>query len=95
MHGHSYKVRVTVKGATDPDTSFVVDYADISAAVTPLIAEFDHKNLNDVLAGFGPTSAENLCKYIYIRLKAKLGLLYAIEVFETPTTCARWCPGTW
>lgn len=93
LHGHSYKVRVTCKGMINPDTAFVIDYAEISEQVKPLIDRLDHKNLNEVIGPMvGASSAENLCLWFVAHLKGKLPLLHCVDVFETPTSCARYCP---
>jgi len=84
LHGHSYKVRVHCKGKLDQNRDWVVDYADIAYAVRPLIEELDHSFLNHIIDG--ETTAENLAFWIAIKLHIKLRSLYAVEVFETPTT---------
>ena len=37
LHGHSFRVSVCVRGPVDPDTGWFMDYADIAAAVKPLL----------------------------------------------------------
>ncbi len=62
-HGHNYTLEVTVEGAVEPRTGFVVNLADIKAIVEREIVDVvDHKNLNlDVpfMSGTIP-STENL-----------------------------------
>jgi 6-pyruvoyltetrahydropterin/6-carboxytetrahydropterin synthase len=84
LHGHSYKVRVYCQGKLNPDRDWVVDYAEISAAVRPLVQRLDHSFLNDQFDF--ETTAENLAWWIAQELKPKLPWLYAVELFETPTT---------
>jgi len=84
LHGHSYKVRVHCKGKLREDRDWVVDYAEISAVVKPIIDELDHKFINHIIEG--ETTAENLAYWIALKLHTKLRSMYAIEVFETPTT---------
>ena len=81
-HGHSYRVRIEVDGELD-ERGFVIDYAEISEAVKPIIARLDHNDLNEIL----PThpTAENLAKWIYDQLPIRAN---RVSVFETPTTCA-------
>jgi len=45
LHGHSWVLHVFVEGRVDPETGFVMDYADISAVVKPIIDEIDHHHL--------------------------------------------------
>jgi 6-pyruvoyltetrahydropterin/6-carboxytetrahydropterin synthase len=61
MHGHSYKVAVTVTGEVRPD-GMVLDYHDINDVVRPLISKLDHRTLNDIIDN--PT-CENICMFIW------------------------------
>lgn len=49
LHGHSWVLHVFVNGKVNKETGFVMDYADISAAVKPLIENLDHKHLGQWL----------------------------------------------
>jgi len=84
LHGHSYKLRVHCEGALDPARDWVVDYADIAAAVRPLINQLDHSFLNHHFEF--ETTAENLCYWCANTLKESLPQIVAVELFETPTT---------
>jgi 6-pyruvoyltetrahydropterin/6-carboxytetrahydropterin synthase len=84
MHGHSYKVRIHCEGRIDREKDWVVDYADIAAAVRPVIERLDHQNLNEILGC--ETTAENLAWWICETVDPLLPELSAVEVFETPTT---------
>jgi 6-pyruvoyltetrahydropterin/6-carboxytetrahydropterin synthase len=84
MHGHSYKVRVHCKGVLDPAKDWVVDYADIAKACRPIVDSLDHTILNDHMDM--ETTAENLAWWFAVKMKPLLSPLYAVEVFETPTT---------
>lgn len=54
-HGHNYELFITVKGAIDPDTGYVMDLKTLKAIVhTHIINKLDHRNLNldvDFMAG--------------------------------------------
>lgn len=89
MHGHSYKCVIHCSGDLIPDRHWVVDYADISAAVEPIIRELDHKNLNDVM--MIPTTAENIAFWIYRRLFKALPVS-RVDVYETHSTCCSYVP---
>jgi len=82
LHGHSYEVIVGVSG--ELVDHWVQDYADVSAAVMPLIKVLDHQNLNDILSCV--TTAENLAAWFWRKLEVKLPLISRIEVRETPTS---------
>jgi 6-pyruvoyltetrahydropterin/6-carboxytetrahydropterin synthase len=45
LHGHNYRVAVTVDGAADPATGFVVDFALLKRIVRELIEPMDHRVL--------------------------------------------------
>ena len=85
VHGHSYRVEVSIAGNVNADAGWLQDFADITAVVEPLLkAELDHRTLNDVPGLENPT-AELLCVWLWGRLKPQLPLLSAITVHETCT----------
>lgn len=46
LHGHSWVLRVAVKGPVDPETGFVLDYAELKKLVNEHIVErLDHQHL--------------------------------------------------
>lgn len=45
LHGHNYRVGVTVEGGVDDETRFVVDFSVLKKAVRKLVDEIDHKVL--------------------------------------------------
>lgn len=51
LHGHSWVLHVFVEGPVDPETGFVMDYADISEAVKPVIDYIDHTHLGQIIEG--------------------------------------------
>lgn len=89
LHGHSYRIEVFCSGALDA-RGFVVDYAEISAAVAPLIERVDHTFLNDVLPFH--TTAENIGKWFYEELKVALPTLCRVDVHETRKTVCTYVP---
>lgn len=49
MHGHRYKIEVTMKGLVDRSTKMVIDFSEMKSIMEKLIINrFDHKCLNDV-----------------------------------------------
>ncbi len=69
LHGHSFRVRVTVTGPVDPKLGWVIDFADVKRAFAPLDAKLDHRYLNEVEGLENPTS-EVLAQWIWERLRA-------------------------
>lgn len=84
LHGHSFRFEVHVRGPVDPDTGFLIDYGDITAAVEPLRQMLDHHYLNEIEGLENPTS-EVLANWLWIRLAPKLTALYQIIIHETCT----------
>jgi 6-pyruvoyltetrahydropterin/6-carboxytetrahydropterin synthase len=84
LHGHSYRLEVHVHGDVDPTLGWVIDFADIKAAVGPVVDQLDHYYLNEVPGLENPTS-ENLARWTWERLREALPLS-AIVVRETCTS---------
>jgi 6-pyruvoyltetrahydropterin/6-carboxytetrahydropterin synthase len=91
-HGHNFELWVTLKGAPNPDTGFVVDLKWLSSLIrSELIAHLDHKNLNlDVPFMLGKmASTENLAIACWDILEKHIlpleGVsLHCIKLAETP-----------
>jgi 6-pyruvoyltetrahydropterin/6-carboxytetrahydropterin synthase len=43
LHGHNYRVSVTVEGPIDPECGFVVDFGVLKRIVRPWVQEVDHR----------------------------------------------------
>lgn len=86
LHGHSYVIEVFCEGPLD-QRGFVVDYAEISAAVGPIVAILDHSNLNEILPCV--TTAENLAAWLWPYIFNVLPSIVRIDVHETAKTCVR------
>lgn len=93
LHGHSYAIEVACSRCALDKNGFVIDYADISAIVDPLIATLDHRNLNDLFEF--KTTAEHLAAWFFreIEKQIKRGktilVLDWVKVYETAKTCVR------
>ena len=85
LHGHSFKVRITLDGPVDKSIGWVEDFADLKKAFDPIFQKLDHHYLNEISGLENPTS-ENLVKWIWKRLKPNLKYLHSIEVKETCST---------
>jgi len=71
-HGHNYVVEVGLSGEVDPATGMIANLADLDAFVERhVLADFDHKSLNEDVPAFRDTvpTTENLCIEIFQRLK--------------------------
>jgi 6-pyruvoyltetrahydropterin/6-carboxytetrahydropterin synthase len=74
-HGHNYDLDVTVEGAVDPETGFVMDLKDLKDLIEQrVVRDVDHKNLNTEVAwleGINP-STENVAVAVWGRLAGVL-----------------------
>ena len=88
LHGHSFRIRIVVRGPVDQHTGWLMDFGDLKAAWAPLDARLDHYCLNEIDGLENPTS-EVLAKWIWDRLVGALPELSEIQVRETCTSgCA-------
>ncbi len=84
LHGHSFRVSVSVSGPVDDETGWVMDFADIEAACEPIHAQLDHRYLNDIEGLENPTS-EVIARWVWDRLKPNLPGLSQVRIWETCT----------
>ena len=84
LHGHSFQVRVGVRGIPGDETGWVMDFADLKKAWKPLHEILDHRYLNEIPGLENPTS-ESLAAWIWDRLSPALPLLSSVSVRETCT----------
>ena len=82
-HGHSFRCEIEVTGPVDPHTGWVMDFADIKAACKPLVQILDHRFLNEDVPGLENPTSENICKWIWEKLKPALPLLSGVILHET------------
>lgn len=66
LHGHNYRVEIVVTGGID-GRGFVRDFAELDAMVAPLLAQVDHKLLNEV-AGLDNPTAEIIARWFLDRI---------------------------
>jgi 6-pyruvoyltetrahydropterin/6-carboxytetrahydropterin synthase len=85
LHGHSYRVVVHVDGVVEDHAGWVRDFADLSAAMRPLLDQLDHYYLNEVEGLENPTS-EVLARWIWERVHPALPEISKVVVRETCTS---------
>ena len=80
LHGHSYRLEVTVSGPVGPQ-GIVVDFADVAGVVErDVVARYDHCYLNDLMEN--PT-AELLAHQVWKTLEAAGLAVSRIRLWET------------
>jgi 6-pyruvoyltetrahydropterin/6-carboxytetrahydropterin synthase len=79
VHGHSFRVRVTVDGALDPETGLVLHFEDFESALENARDALDHRLLNEV-EGLSAPSLERVAVWLWDRLHNRLPGLAEIEI---------------
>jgi 6-pyruvoyltetrahydropterin/6-carboxytetrahydropterin synthase len=84
MHGHSFKLEISVEGEVDPATGWLYDHAEITSAMKPILKQLDHSYLNEIPGLENPT-IENMAAWFWQKLAPLCRGLCEIVVHETPT----------
>ena len=88
-HGHNYTLDVSVQGAIDERTGYVIDLAVLKRLVEERVVDkIDHRNFNldvDFMRGVIPTS-ENIIVAVWRELEPAIrpGRLTRLVLWETP-----------
>lgn len=105
LHGHNYKVYAHVRGSELNEGGMLLDFTKLKGALRTVCKSVDHTNLNDLPVFDQNPSAERIAMFIYngiIDELKKEGLdlsfaegktapvLFAVDVFETDTSRARY-----
>ena len=99
VHGHNYKVRVTLEGPELDSIGLLYDFTHLKRAIRDVVRRVDHIFLNDQ-APFDVInpSAENLAKYFYDETTRQMSAvpdgakITRITIWETDTTSATYWP---
>jgi 6-pyruvoyltetrahydropterin/6-carboxytetrahydropterin synthase len=69
IHGHTWKVEAEVVARELDPLGMAIDFSDLHRALDGVLAELDHRLLNDVppFTDMNPT-AENVAAYVYGRM---------------------------
>jgi 6-pyruvoyltetrahydropterin/6-carboxytetrahydropterin synthase len=90
LHGHSYSLEVHVSGQPDAELGWIMDFADITKAVEPIISQLDHYYLNEIDGLENPTS-ENIVRWAWPQIKKALPALSKLAISETCTSGCVYC----
>lgn len=96
LHGHNYRVEVTVSGEKLDSIGMLCDFVVIKRELRKLLERLDHYFLNEV-PPFDEinTTAENLAHYIWMEMQKALGAgvnVSQARVWETDTCVATYRP---
>lgn len=89
IHGHSYRAEITVRGWPDRSTGMIMDLGLLEAALDDTRDALDHRFLDEI-NDLGPATMENLCLWIWNRLKPQLAPLARVAVYRDSSgeTCS-------
>ena len=99
LHGHNWKVTVSVAGDTLDAAGLLVDFGIIKKNLSEILAGLDHKVINDDVDFFRTNnpSAENIARYVFDRMKKSLSppfrttaVVKSVTVDETETSSCRY-----
>ncbi|MDO4507674.1 MAG: 6-carboxytetrahydropterin synthase QueD [Spirochaetales bacterium] len=100
LHGHNYKVYAHVRGDRLDEGGMLLDFTELKSALRKVCGLLDHKNLNDFDYFKQNPSAERIATFIAENILGDIpelkkndtdsAHLYAIDVFETDTSRARY-----
>ena len=97
LHGHNWTVQVFIRADRLDDIGIAADFTVIKRVLSEILAQFDHKYLNELpeFQGINPTS-ENIARILFEKLApavAKPGIkLDRVRVCESPTSGATYRP---
>ncbi|HZT36846.1 MAG TPA: 6-carboxytetrahydropterin synthase QueD [Bryobacteraceae bacterium] len=101
VHGHNYRVVVTVAGEELNATGLLVDFVELKKRLRSISDRLDHQYINDLepFTVVNP-SAENLARYFYDELSSALQgepgqapiRVAEVKVWETDTSTATYRP---
>jgi 6-pyruvoyltetrahydropterin/6-carboxytetrahydropterin synthase len=98
VHGHNYRVRITMQGDQLDSTGLLVDFLDVKRLIGGVVDYLDHQFINDLppFTELNP-SAENIAKYFYDRVSGGLKndvtvRVSQVQIWETDTSSAVYRP---
>ena len=101
VHGHNYRVQITVEGERLNRIGLLVDFVELKRVVREVVDRLDHQFINDLepFTVINP-SAENMAKYFYDEVSKKMDgtngetatRISQIKIWETDTSIAVYRP---
>ncbi len=93
LHGHNWKIEVTVAGRELGDNGILTDFKVVKEATESVLDELDHTFLNDLecFKNINPSS-ENIARTIFLSLSKELNndhvRVSRVTAWESDTACA-------
>src|SRR5712692_9183660 len=100
VHGHNYRVRVTLEGPQLDEIGLLVDFTQLKQVIREIMVRLDHQFMNDLepFKTVNP-SAENVAKYFYDEVTRQLkdlppgARVTDVTLWETEPSRAQYRPG--
>ena len=98
LHGHNYRVHVTVRADAPREDGLVIDFGELKAITGSVLESLDHSYLNDA-SPFDQIepSAENIAAHIFQEISGRMGargeMLHSVSVWESETSRATFMRG--
>jgi 6-pyruvoyltetrahydropterin/6-carboxytetrahydropterin synthase len=100
LHGHTWRVELSVEGNTLNDIGLLIDFQDLKAILREITSSLDHKNINE-LPPFDREnpSSENMARYFHDEVKSRLEKkapelgVRSVTVWESATARCTYTPG--
>ena len=99
IHGHNWKVRVTIEGERLDETGLLVDFIDVKNLMGQILDRIDHQFLNEIppFDVVNP-SAENIAEYFWQKMSEGLMntpvpvKITEVKIWETDIQSATYRP---
>jgi 6-pyruvoyltetrahydropterin/6-carboxytetrahydropterin synthase len=79
LHGHSFKLEVSIMDEPGADSKWVKDFAELAKAIEEVRLMLDHRYLNEI-EGLEISTLENICAWVAQKLLPKLPNLKKVAV---------------
>jgi 6-pyruvoyltetrahydropterin/6-carboxytetrahydropterin synthase len=93
MHGHNWKVQISVTAERLNEIDLVIDFHDLKRVANEVVSPLDHAYLNEIFPFTEKNpSSENIAKWIYDSMNKKLSednvRVSSVTVWESDTASA-------
>lgn len=88
LHGHSFRVRVTLQGRPDPKTGLIADLGTVKTAIKSARHALDHRYLNEI-DGLELPTLESIAIWLWRRIAPDLPALAEIGIYRD--SCGEGC----